>query len=145
MQEAKNFSGTLIIVLLLAMFTIMYASQIDDVAIMDELAHIPAAYSYVSLKDMRLNPEHPPLIKDLAGLPLLLFKPNFPTDTKAWKDEINGQWDQGAKFLYESGNDPDRILRYSRLPVMLLAVLFGWLLYKWSVPYLSHTLQICHD
>ena len=133
MQEAKNFSGTLVIVLLLAMFMIMYASQIDDAAIMDELAHIPAAYSYVSLKDMRLNPEHPPLIKDLAGLPLLLFKPNFPTDTKAWKDEINGQWDQGAKFLYESGNDPDRILRYSRLPVMLLAVLFGWLLYKWSL------------
>jgi hypothetical protein len=34
-----------------------------DSAIFDETAHIPAGYSYLKLHDMRLNPEHPPLIK----------------------------------------------------------------------------------
>ena len=113
------------------MFALLFVSAWNDSAIMDELAHLPAAYSYVKLKDMRLNPEHPPLIKDLAGLPLLFLNLKFPTDTPYWKDGVNGQWAQGAVFLYESGNDPDKILRLARLPVMLLAILFGWLLFLW--------------
>ncbi len=37
----------------------------------DELAHLPAGYSYLRWHDYRLNPEHPPLIKKLAAWPLL--------------------------------------------------------------------------
>ncbi len=113
------------------MFILMFFSAWGDSATMDELAHIPAGYSYLSQKDFRLNPEHPPLIKDLAAFPLLYLDLNFPTDVKAWKEDINGQWDMGRIFLYESGNNADKILRFSRFPVMLLALLFGWLLFKW--------------
>ena len=114
------------------MFFLMIASASNESAIMDELAHIPAGYSYVALMDMRLNPEHPPLIKDLAGIPLLFLDLNFPTDVKAWKDDLNGQWDMGRIFLYEAGNDADQILFWARLPMMLLAILFGWILYAWT-------------
>ncbi|MDP3763035.1 MAG: glycosyltransferase family 39 protein [bacterium] len=128
----KSLPNLLAFLMLAFMFALLFASAWNDSAVMDELAHLPAAYSYVTLKDMRLNPEHPPLIKDLAGLPLLFLNLKFPTDTPYWKDDVNGQWAQGAVFLYESGNDPDKILRLARLPVMLLAILLGWLLFLWA-------------
>lgn len=118
--------------ILAVMFALMFFSAWNDSAIMDELAHIPAGYSYVAEKDMRLNPEHPPFIKDLAGIPLLFLDLNFPTDVKAWTHDLNGQWDMGRIFLYDSGNNPDQILHWSRFPMMLLAVLFGWLLFLWT-------------
>ena len=114
-------------VLLGIMFALMLGSSWNDSAIIDELAHIPAGYAYVFLRDYRLNPEHPPLIKMLAALPLAFTDLKFPTNVKSWIEDINGQWTQGAIFLYESGNNPDTILRLMRLPMMLLAVLLGWL------------------
>ncbi|MGE0639908.1 MAG: hypothetical protein AB7G12_08245 [Thermoanaerobaculia bacterium] len=37
----------------------------------DEPTHLAAGYSYLRFHDFRLNPEHPPLVKLLAALPLL--------------------------------------------------------------------------
>src|SRR5438477_12249526 len=37
----------------------------------DETAHLVAGYSYLVTHDYRLNPEHPPLVKMVAALPLL--------------------------------------------------------------------------
>lgn len=132
MINRRVASNTIAVLLLGMMFVLVFFSSVGESAIMDELAHIPAGYSYLSQKDYRLNPEHPPLIKDLAALPLLFLNLNFPTDAKAWAQDINGQWDMGRIFLYESGNNPDRILFWSRLPIMLLAIFFGWLLFAWS-------------
>ena len=115
------------------MFILMLASSWNDSAIMDELAHIPAGYSYITQRDMRLNPEHPPMLKDLAGLSTLLFvHPHFPLDTTYWRDDVNGQWGQGTKFLYESGNDANRIIFWSRMPFILLTLLLGWILFRWT-------------
>ena len=33
----------------------------------DEATHLAAGYAYVTQRDFRLNPEHPPLIKLLSG------------------------------------------------------------------------------
>ena len=132
MAFSQNLPNVLAYLMLGAMFLVLFLSAFNDSATMDELAHIPAAYSYVTLKDMRLNPEHPPLIKDLAGLGILFLRPNFPTNISSWQDDVNGQWTQGAIFLYESGNNPDKILLFGRFPIMLLALLFGWLLYRWT-------------
>src|SRR3990167_4692639 len=98
------------ILILSVQFILMLASSWNDSAIMDELAHIPAAYSYVSKMDYRLNPEHPPLIKDLSALPLLFSGPIFHTDVKSGKGDKTGQWKKGGFFLYESGNNPDKII-----------------------------------
>ncbi len=45
----------------------------------DEVAFLPAGYSYLHWKDYRLNPEHPPLVKMLAALPLL-GRTNWPAE-----------------------------------------------------------------
>jgi hypothetical protein len=108
-------------------------SQEQESAIMDEVAHIPAGYSYLTQKDMRLNPEHPPLIKDLSAIPLLfLNKINFPSNIIFWTTSINDQWDFGFKFLYESGNDADKIIFWSRIPMLLLLILLGFFIYRWT-------------
>jgi len=120
------------VLMLAIMGALMLASAWNDTAIMDELAHIPAGYSYVTQFDMRLNPEHPPLIKDFAGLPLLAKVFSFPASARAWQDDINGQWDFGRIFLYQSGNNADTILRLARLPMMLLTILFGSLFFWWA-------------
>jgi 4-amino-4-deoxy-L-arabinose transferase-like glycosyltransferase len=127
----KTASSTLAILMLASMFILAFASSWNDSVIFDETAHVGAGYSYLTQQDMRLNPEHPPLIKDLAAFPLLFLDLNFPTDTDAWQKMVNGQWDQGGPFLFEFGNDPDTIMHYARAPIMLLAVLLGALLFYW--------------
>ena len=48
-------------------------SMLTKSAVYDETAHFPAGYTYLTLRDFRMNPEHPPLVKELAALPLLLL------------------------------------------------------------------------
>ncbi len=103
----------------------------------DEKAHIPAAYSYVRYGDMRLNPEHPPLIKDLSGLPLLLLDVDFPLESEAWKNGYNEQWLVGDAFINCSEpkiacNDADTLLFFSRLPITVLAVILGVGIFLWT-------------
>ena len=97
---------------------------------MDEKAHIPAAYTYVQYLDMRLNPEHPPLLKVLAGTPLLFLDVTFPRESTEWKEGINEQWTLGDRFLHE--NNAHLITFLSRIPILLLSVLFGWFLFRWT-------------
>ena len=119
-------------VLLTLMFFMAVFSMKDDSATMDELAHLPAGYSYLTQKDMRLNPEHPPLIKDLAGFPLLFVKNiNFPSEIDAWKEKLNGQWEFGNYFLYKVGNDADKLLFLARLPMIFLLILLGFFIFYW--------------
>ena len=123
----------LAIFILTAMFLLMLGSIWNSSATMDELAHIGAGFGYITQQDYRLNPEHPPLLKALAALSGQIFThPYFPINTAYWQNDVNGQWAQGAKFLYESGNDADKVIFWSRFPLILLALFFGWLIFDWT-------------
>lgn len=134
MDKIKNNLTDIIAGCLLAlMFALAFFSSWNETATFDEVAHIPAGYSYLTQKDMRLNPEHPPLMKDISALPLLFLNLSFPTDTPVWSERISDrQWDMGKIFLYRADNDADTIIRFARLPMMLLAVLFGAILFRWT-------------
>ena len=71
------FSWLVLGVILATSFSLMVGASRGDSAIMDELAHIPAGYSYVKYFDYRLNPEHPPLVKSIAALPLIFMDLNM--------------------------------------------------------------------
>ncbi len=104
----------------------LYAAW-TDAPIFDESAHIPAGYSYVRYFDYRLNHEHPPLVKALAGLPLLFGNVNFPVASDAWTKDINGQWSVGAQFFYGSGNDARLLVFLARLGpifITLITIIF---------------------
>lgn len=121
----------LILLAIMAAF-LLYAAWHDS-ATMDEAAHIPAGYSYVLKKDMRLNPEHPPLVKTLAGIPILLLKGvNFPENHPGWQTGINDQWGFGFDFLYRSGNDAEKIVHASRIPAIILTLILGWFIWLWG-------------
>ncbi|MCK4453814.1 glycosyltransferase family 39 protein [Candidatus Parcubacteria bacterium] len=123
-------------ILLFVMFFTAFLSIRDDSLTFDEVSHIPSGYSYLTQKDYRLNAEHPPLIKDLAAIPLLFLDLNFPKDHSSWLQEGNPVWwlqfDFGNQFLYHSENDPDKILLWSRLPMILLLILLGLLIFLWT-------------
>jgi hypothetical protein len=118
--------------LLLTMAILGLGSMLGNSATFDEVAHIPAGYSYLHYNDYRLNPEHPPLIKDLAGLPLQFMNLKFPLDQPSWMDDVNGQWATGHSFIYYLGNNADSILFWARLPIFILALAFGGFLYVFS-------------
>ncbi len=107
-------------------------SLMGDSVTTDESAHIPAGYSYLTQKDMRLNPEHPPLIKDIAAIPLIFEKLNFDTNHYSWKNDVNGQWTAGTHFLYESGNNPDKIALSARLAVLFIFIALCIFIFWWG-------------
>lgn len=128
----KNFPLFLVIFSLILVFLLMLSSSLKESATMDELAHIPSGYAYLKFGDNRLNPEHPPLLKDLSALPLLFLKLNFPLNSFSWQKNVNGQWDVGREFLYEMNNDADLIIQLSRIGPMLLTLLTCLLVYLFA-------------
>ena len=129
----KNY--LLLIIAILGFATAISIINADqDTLIYDESAHIAAGYSYLTKHDMRLNPEHPPLLKNIAAIPLLFIKPNFDTTQNFWtKDNADdSQWNAGRSLLFESGNNPDQIIFWSRLPFIFLFVILGLFIFKWT-------------
>lgn len=98
-------------------------------ATFDEGSHLPAGYTYLKLGDHRLNPEHPPLVKALAAMPLLFMDVTMKRDDEAWA--MRRQWEFGKRFLYR-WNDADRLLFWGRLPIVALGVLLGLSVFWWA-------------
>ncbi|MBM3978209.1 MAG: phospholipid carrier-dependent glycosyltransferase, partial [Planctomycetes bacterium] len=83
----------------------------------DEHFYIASGRAYWSSFDFGLNREHPPLLKLLAGLPLL-FAPGveFPAH---WRDLMS----YPSTFVYQlNGADLDRNLFLARLPLVVLTL-----------------------
>ena len=114
----------------------------NDTANYDERIHLPAGYSYLTQQDMRLNPEHPPFIKDLSALPLLFMKINFPYKSPGWNTLVTSDsnrtpaWQTDVTFgndlLYYSGNDAQNMIRLGRIPIILIGILLGFYIFRFS-------------
>ena len=137
MEFIKKHALFFVCLILVVHFALSLVVSTQESMTYDEKAHIPAAYSYVRYGDMRLNPEHPPLIKDLSGLFLLPLSLDFPLEADAWQTGYNEQWLMGDMFINCSRpeiacNDADTILFFSRLPIIILSVLLGLGLFLWA-------------
>lgn len=132
--KISNFiSFFLVGVIILMSLGFLLSTALQESPIMDELAHIPSGYSYDKLLDYRLNPEHPPLVKALAAIPLLFENLKFPTDTKYWTEYINGQWDMGNSFIYKDNDgNADNIVFSSRIFPIILTLILILFVYFWS-------------
>ncbi len=91
----------------------------------DEGNHIYSGYMSWKEFDFGLNPEHPPLVKLLAALPLLDMRLQAPTPAGRYfkVDAYVG----GRQFLL--GNDQDAILFRARMAVALLAVVLAFVVF----------------
>lgn len=86
----------------------------------DEVAHLPAGYTHLTRGDFRLVPEHPPLIKAAAALPLLAMEVRQPAQDPSWARRR--PYEFGRRFLFE-WNDGRRLAAAGRGVMLALALL----------------------
>jgi hypothetical protein len=116
--------------LLAAMGVVMAVTAAGETQTWDEGIHLASGYSYLKTGNFKMNLEHPPLFKLLAGIPLLLLKPDLPLEREAWK---NGwQIEFSRDFMDVNRVSPDQILKYGRIPNMLLTLLLGFAIAVWT-------------
>lgn len=101
----------------------------------DESFHLVAGYSYIRWGDFRINPEHPPLVKVLAALPLLTLGTDDSALSRERRDQVqvNGKygWLLANQWLF-STNDAETLFFYARLPMVAFAVALGLLVFCWA-------------
>lgn len=97
-------------------------------ATIDEPPHIFAGYRYWQCGDFGVNPEHPPLLKLLAALPLVskdLSQPSWDCGT-----EITSNGDSYlAGNLFLAKNNPDSVVIPARLSAALMSLLLAVLVF----------------
>lgn len=124
----------------------------------DEIPHIASGYYYLKTHRDFINPEHPPLVKDIAGLGESIIQPALPNITnqetlppdfhRAEYPFINAsfpralEWQNnqdhfGTMFLFNPANNPDWTAFFARLAVIfantiLLYLLFYYLSKVWN-------------
>ncbi|MEK6920784.1 MAG: glycosyltransferase family 39 protein, partial [Nanoarchaeota archaeon] len=137
----KQSTEKIIVIALLTIFLILaYTSLRNNSATFDEPNFITAGYSYWVAEDFRLNAEHPPVAKLLAGFPLQFITPEpvLNTISPYWINAVDPlymfeyQWYFSQEFLYKSSNDAEQILFFARLPFLLIGILLGLYIYRWA-------------
>ncbi|MEK7076458.1 MAG: glycosyltransferase family 39 protein [Patescibacteria group bacterium] len=112
------------------------ASVWNDSPVVDEIPHIGAGYSYVVQHSYQFNPEHPPLAKDLAGLALLPLNLNQSAFSQKyvanWPTDVNGQWNFGRAFIFQTGNDAVTLVRTAKMPMLIFFIISAWIVFVWT-------------
>jgi Dolichyl-phosphate-mannose-protein mannosyltransferase len=101
----------------------LYLSARLESQTFDEPAHLYAGYSYWLHSDFGVNPEHPPLVKLVASLPLLASKPNYPDPLNIF---FRAQSVYGGMIMM-SGSGAQAILAHTRIAVSIFAFALGLL------------------
>ncbi len=130
--------------LLLGAFAVLFlavgfGSASQKSATWDEPLHLTSGHAILAAGDYRFDPEHPPLARMWAALPLVAFgKPApdaaaiDPLPAASWL--AGGQWEASHRHLYASpdGHDADRRINAGRGMVLLLGLALGVLLHRWA-------------
>ncbi len=97
------------------------SSMVTKSPVWDEPTHIASGYLMLSAGQDKLNPEHPPLFKQISAIPLKLLslKLPYPPDFNQKFDSVNF----GVTFLYNQEADADKILFLARLPSIFIALI----------------------
>jgi hypothetical protein len=136
-DQPRALSSFAACALLLLMAILAGGSAWRESVTVDEVSHVAAGVSYLQKLDLRLNEEHPPLPKLLAGLPLVLRGAHADYSHISWSFSESffrayvGQWVFGEWFLTK-WNEPMSTLRLARLPMLLLMLLLGWTVYLYA-------------
>ena len=116
----------LVVVLLAQMAAAMVTTAVQQTPTIDEPIYVATAADYLHEHRVRLNPEHPPLGKLVIAVGVAVAGPHV--DTSYQGDQ--GQF--GRHLLYESGNDPWRLMFWARLPMIVLTLLFGLVVFAFA-------------
>ncbi|MFF7162099.1 ArnT family glycosyltransferase [Streptomyces sp. NPDC008086] len=104
----------------------MVTTAVHQTPTIDEPVYVGAAAEYLYEHRLVHNPEHPPLGKLVVGTGVALADPQVDHSF------IGDQGRLGRHLLYESGNDPWRLMLFARLPVIVLTLLFGLIVFAFA-------------
>lgn len=114
------------VVLLGQMALAMVTAAVEQSPTVDEPVYVTAAAVYLYEHDLAYNAEHPPLGKLLIGMGIALIHPHLD-------EEFGGrQYYVAGHFLYDSGNNPERLMLFARLPIVVLTLLFGLVVFAFA-------------
>ena len=104
---------------------------------MDEPVHLLGGYSYLKWGDFRVNPEHPPLSKIWAALPLLWLEIKDPrTNDPDWDmiviNEHAAHTPAVANQMFFVRNDAATLLGWAKLQMVLLGLVLALFVFRWS-------------
>ncbi len=137
-EDMRSRLAWLVVGLLLALMTVLAGgAALRESVTVDEVSHIGAGLSYLQKLDLRMNPEHPPLPKVLAALPLVLRGVRADYSHISWTfsekffPSFLGQWVFG-EWLLDKWNEPKSVLAWARLPMLLLTLTLGIVVYVYA-------------
>ncbi|MFF8942031.1 phospholipid carrier-dependent glycosyltransferase [Streptomyces sp. NPDC014864] len=120
LRRHRRWLVPLVVVLLLAQMTAaMVTAAAEQTPTIDEPVYVGTAAVYLREHSLAYNPEHPPLGKLLIAAGVAVADPHVDPSFTGDQGRL------GRHLLYESGNDPWRLMRWARLPVIVLTLLFG--------------------
>ncbi len=115
-----------VVALLAQMAAAMVTTAVEQTPTIDEPVYVGAALYDLQHHSLRYNPEHPPLGKLIIATGLAF------TDVHVDPAFTGDQTQLGRSVLYESGHDPGRLLPAARLPVIVLTLLFGLVVFAFA-------------
>jgi hypothetical protein len=98
---------------------------------LDEPLHIASGYASLVTGDFRLVEEHPPLLKMLQAAPLLWADPALP-DPRTVPGWEEGDLVEFARHTIVPYRPIDPLVFAARVPTMLVGVLLGALIFRWT-------------
>jgi 4-amino-4-deoxy-L-arabinose transferase-like glycosyltransferase len=126
-RRGRRWAFALVVVALLAELAVaMSATAVAQTPTIDEPVYVGTAVVYLEQHSLRYNPEHPPLGKLIIATGLAF------ADVRLDPAFAGDQAQLGRHVLYESGGDPGRLLLAARLPVLVLTVLFGLVVFLFA-------------
>jgi len=127
LRRRRRWLLALVVVAMLAeMAVAMVVTAVQQTPTIDEPVYVGSAAAYLDRHTVQYNPEHPPLGKQIIEIGLAFAHPKLPEVLPA--DQLN----LGRYLLYRWGNDPYQIMFAARLPMIVLTLLFGLVVFAFA-------------
>ena len=112
--------------LLAGMAAAMVSTAVQQSPTIDEPVYAATGVVYLKRHDLRYNAEHPPLGKLLIGAGAVAGGARLDSSFTGTQQDV------GRHLLFESGNDAQRVMLAARLPVIVLTLFFGLVVFLFA-------------